>query len=194
MPMDPIRLEEYGALRATIRERGTWRVALTVGTFAVWGTLTVAIVLVTPLALLQVVPLVVLVAGFEGGLLLHQGIERIGRYILVAFEEARATPGWEMTAMGFGRRFPEAGLDALFIRPYLLATAVNFLLGFAGEPVREDVAVLVLLHLAFIVRLIVARRTVSAQRANDLERFRGVLAELVPANAPAREEYPDESM
>lgn len=189
--MDPIRIEEYSALRATIRERGTWRVALTLATFAVWGTLTVAIVLVTPLALLSIVPLVVLVAGFEGGLLLHLGIERIGRYVQVAFEEQRDRPGWEMTAVSFGERFPEAGLDALFFRPYLLATAVNFLLGFAGDPVREDVAVLVLVHAAFVIRLVLARRSVAAQRAHDLERFRGMVAELSlrrgPGEPPARE-------
>jgi hypothetical protein len=79
--------EEYRALRATIRERGTARVWVFVAGMAAWGALTVATATLasTPLAVL--LPLLVLTAAFEAVVSLHVGVERIGRYIQVFYEE-----------------------------------------------------------------------------------------------------------
>ena len=86
--MTPIDFDEYNALRATIRERGTdprldrpgrhgrsgrrprwlrsrWRVP----------------------PIITLIPLLVLATTFEITFALHTGVERIGRYIQVFFEE-----------------------------------------------------------------------------------------------------------
>ena len=48
------------------------------------------------------VPLLILVAGFEAIFALHVNVERIGRYLQVFHED---DDGWEQVAMQFGR-FP----------------------------------------------------------------------------------------
>ena len=88
---------EYEALRATIRERGTWRVMLFWMSLAVWaGLLLTAAVWGVPVGSLA--SLIALVAGFEGVYALHVGVERIGRYLQVFYEETAALPAWERTA------------------------------------------------------------------------------------------------
>ena len=59
------------------------------------------------------VPLLVLAATFEINFFVHTGVERIGRYIQVFYEERAGATGWETTAMNYGAKFP-AGLDPLF--------------------------------------------------------------------------------
>src|SRR5262245_27009434 len=103
--MTPREQEEYSALRATIRERGTARVwLLTIGviTWAALALVTVALALPPVAALL---PLLVLVATFEGVFALHVGVERIGRYLLVFHGDE-----WERTAGTFGRPKGAIGL------------------------------------------------------------------------------------
>ena len=53
-------LEEFRALRATIRERGTTRVWLLVVTMSAWGLLVVGVMAIDRLPALVLVPLVVL--------------------------------------------------------------------------------------------------------------------------------------
>src|SRR5438552_11434259 len=82
--------EQYRSLRATIRERGTARVWLFAGGIAVWAALAVTIGALSAPPVATLVPLLVLVAAFEGVYALHVGVERVGRYLEVFFED-----GWE---------------------------------------------------------------------------------------------------
>ena len=94
--------DEYAALRATIRERGTARVSLFVAGFVAWGALAVGTAALASTPLASLLPLLVLAAVFEAVFALLVGVERIGRYLQV-FHEAGDGPRWEHTAMAFGR-------------------------------------------------------------------------------------------
>lgn len=165
--------EEYAAMRATIRERGTARMVLLPLVFIGWAGATIATAAVITVALSTLVPLMVLVAGFEAIFALHINVERVGRYLQVFHE---ADGGWEPVAMRFGQRFPGTGPDPLFSRLFVLATSVNFLPAALGGETLELV-VLALLHLMFINRVRVARGVAARQRAEDLERFNRLLAD-----------------
>ena len=91
--MTELRHLEYAALRATLRERGTTRIWLFVLTLAMWAALTVAAIALIPLPVIALLPLVVLAAGFEGVYSLHVGVERIGRYVQVFYEERGVADG-----------------------------------------------------------------------------------------------------
>jgi hypothetical protein len=80
--------DEYIALRATIRERGTARVCIFAGGLAAWAAASIATAALasTPVAVL--LPLLVLAAAFEAVFALHVGVERIGRYLQVFHEGA----------------------------------------------------------------------------------------------------------
>src|SRR5581483_8305308 len=123
-PMTPRELEEYTALRATIRERGSLRVTLFLATLFAWGGATIATAALAALPVAALLPLLLLAAGFEGVLSLHTGVERIGRYLQV-FYEADAACAWERTAMAYGKQFP-GGPDPLFSAHFALAAALNF--------------------------------------------------------------------
>src|SRR5439155_3058751 len=69
--------EEYRALRATIRERGTTRVWLFVVGLAVWAALVVATAALAALPIATLLPLLLLAAVFEAVFALHVGVERI---------------------------------------------------------------------------------------------------------------------
>src|SRR5262249_48227793 len=107
-PMTEMRselaVEEYRALRATIRERGTARVVITTFTFVAWAALVLTVQAVFPQPVSSLIPLLVLGAGFESVFSLHIGVERIGRYLQARYETpAEGAPAWEHTAMQFGR-------------------------------------------------------------------------------------------
>jgi hypothetical protein len=159
--------EEYAALRATIRERGTARMALLPITFAIWAAVAVATTATIQLPIAALVPLLVLAAGFEAIYALHINVERIGRYLQVFHEP---TGGWEHVAMEFGRRFPGRGPDALFSALFLMATAINYLPVALGGTTPELVAG-GLLHLLLALHIGTARSRASNQRQQDLERF-----------------------
>src|SRR5207253_4116872 len=93
-------LEEYRALRETIRERGTARVWVFLAGLVAWGALTIATAALAALPIATLLPLLVLAAAFEAVFSLHLGVERIGRYLQVFFEE---DAGWEHRAMAIGR-------------------------------------------------------------------------------------------
>lgn len=161
---------EYEALRATIRERGTRRVTLLVATLVAWA---VTFVLTLrgggPLAAFG--GLMVLVAGFEAVYALHVGVERIGRYLQVFYEEAGHLPAWERTAMAFGREPSGDGLDPLFSPIFAAGLLLNLVpIGLAGQPVFILAAVAA--HAGFALRIVRARLYAASQRAKDLERFR----------------------
>lgn len=159
--------DEYAAMRATIRERGTARMVLLPLIFVGWAGTAVATAAVITVAVSTLVPLLILVAGFEAIFALHVNVERIGRYLQVFHEK---NDGWEQVAMRFGERFPGAGPDPLFSRHFLLATSVNFLPAALGGDVPELVVIAVL-HLVFINRVRLARAFAASQRVKDLERF-----------------------
>jgi hypothetical protein len=165
-------LEEYTALRATIRERGTVRVWIFLAGLAVWAALLVATAALGSVPIATLLPLLVLAAVFEVVFALHTGVERIGRYIQVFFE-APGERGWEHTAMAFGRTFPGGASDPLFAPYFALATVANLLSAALARPrpFATEWVVVAVPHLLFLARLWRGRRRSAAQRAVDLERF-----------------------
>lgn len=171
--------EEYIALRATIRERGTLRHVLFVVTLGLWGALAVVAAAMIGLPVATLVPLLVLAAGYEAVAALHIGVERVGRYVQVRFEgdrgDAQGPPTtWERTAMAWGARFPGTGTDPLFGVVFLAAALLNYvpvlLTGVAWEIVGFAA-----LHALFIWRVVHVRLWAARQRAEDLARFRQLL-------------------
>ncbi|HVB37894.1 MAG TPA: hypothetical protein VND92_05120 [Vicinamibacterales bacterium] len=186
--MDPVRLKEYAALRATIRDRGTARVWLFWAGIVGWATLVVAETAIGSLPIVSLVPLLVLAATFEAIYALHTGVERVGRYLQVVFEEQRdaGSPAglrWETAAMTYGRLFPARGPDPLFSGFFILAAVLNLIPTALAGPVPAELGLLGVIHLLFIVRLIRARTVAAGQRARDLERFRMLAHEQ--ADTPA---------
>jgi hypothetical protein len=167
--MDPREQEEYRALRATIRQRGTARVWVFVAGIAAWAALTFAIAALTAPPVATLLPLLVLVAAFEGVFALHVGVERVGRYIQVYFEVGGG--GWEHAAMAFGSPEGAAATDALFALPFLLAALFNVAPALIAQPTGPELVVVGGAHVLFVLRLVVARIAASKQRAIDLARF-----------------------
>ena len=162
--------EEYIALRATIRERGTARVCLFAGGFVAWGALTLATAAIASTPLGTLLPLLVLAALFEAVYALHIGVERIGRYIQVFHEDAQH-PGWEHVAMAFGRPKGTVTVDALFSIPFAIAIACNIAPALIVGPTIEEIVFVGGAHALFALRLFVGRAAAGRQRAIDLERF-----------------------
>jgi hypothetical protein len=162
---------EYRALRDTIRQRGTIRMTLIPVIFIGWAATTVATAAVITVAVSTLVPLIVLVAGFEAIFALHLNVERIGRYVQ-AFHETDGS-GWEQVAMAFGQRFPSSGADPLFAQLFVFGISLNFLPVALGGEIPE-VVVLAVLHLLAVYRVRTARGIARRQRAEDLERFQSL--------------------
>jgi hypothetical protein len=166
---------EYQALRDTIRDRGTARLCAVLAGFIAWGALAIALRTTDLEGAILLVPLVVLVATFEVNFFIHTGVERIGRYLQVFYEEHRGTSGWETTAMNLGAKFP-SGLDPLFAAMFATAAGLNFLSSLAVAHRPAWTALSLLGHFAFAYRIVAARKLAGAQRALDLDRFRGLLS------------------
>lgn len=166
--------EEYRALRATIRERGTARVWIFVIGIMAWAAMVLATVSVTPeLPITALLPLLALAALFEALFALHTGVERIGRYLQSFYEQPDDTSGrrWEHIAMEFGRSRPMALPDPIFSSFFLLATLANFIPASLAGALPVEWAVIGGLHVLFGIRVLVARRRAGGQRAADLARF-----------------------
>lgn len=164
------RQEEFAALRATIRERGTVRMILLPVSLALWAGAAIATMAAVGLPIAALVPLLVLAGGFEAIYALHVNVERIGRYIQV-FHEPEG--GWENVAMAFGQRFPGRAPDAVFSGLFLIATALNYLPIALGGTMAELV-VAGILHLLLAFHIGTARRRAALQRQQDLERFQTI--------------------
>ena len=178
MSEDNLNHDEYVALRATIRERGTARLCSVVFGLVAWGALATALLLAELSGAITLVPLLVLVATFEINFFIHIGVERIGRYVQVFFEERAGATGWETTAMSYAARFRGRGLDPLFSLLFVLASAVNFLSSFAVAERRPGWIVISLVaHLVFNYRIVRARQFAAAQRSIELEHFRTLAKE-----------------
>ena len=167
---------EYQALRDTIRERGTARLCAVLVGLAAWGGLAVALLVTELEGGITLVPFLVLVATFEFNFFIHTGVERIGRYLQVFYEERAGAIGWETTAMSYGAKFP-SGLDPLFSIVFATAAILNF---FSALPVAERrpgwIVLSFVAHLVFGYRIVSARKLAAAQRALDLDRFRSLLS------------------
>jgi hypothetical protein len=179
-PVSDLAIEEYRALRATIRERGTIRMIVSVLTFLGWSALLTLTARPLQSPEFVLLPLIALWAGFEVILGIHIGVERIGRYVQVHYESAELPlPAWEQTAMRLGRAPAAAtGSDPLLLRLFVLAGLLNLmpLAPFAmAQPspatMTVQLAVTVVLHVTFFIRLAQARRFTRAQRARDLDLF-----------------------
>jgi hypothetical protein len=164
---------EYRTLRDTIRERGSQRVTLFWATIAVWAALLTATALAGARPLVTLIPLVLLAAGFEAIVALHVGVERVGRYLQVFYEEEEpgTLPAWERSAMAYGRSGTGVRLDALFTGVFCAAALLNVAPSLlAPRPIPT--AIILLAHLVFGARLLRAHRAAARQRQEDLQTFR----------------------
>ena len=168
--------EEYRSLRATVQRRGNIRVVMALTTWSVWAVLATLAWTTGRPPMAGLIPLIVLAGGFEVVLSLHAGVERIGRYIQVAFEAGVSTPpAWEHVAMGMGNRWlSPGGLDPLFSSVFLIAAATNALPALTSGSTAEVVAAVVV-HLGFAIRVILAKNFVRRQRAHDLKAVQQVI-------------------
>jgi hypothetical protein len=163
-------LEEYRALRATIRERGTARVWVFVTGLGAWAALVVATAALASLPVATLLPLLFLAAVFEAVFALHTGVERIGRYIQVFYEEA-SERGWEQTAMAFGRAFPARGSDPVFAPYFWVAIVFNFVPALLAGAVRIEWTVVGIAHVIVAARIALARWQSARQRVVELQHF-----------------------
>ena len=171
--MNDSRQAEYQALRDTIRERGTARLCAVLVGLVAWGALTIALLIAGLRGSVALVPFLVLVGTFEINFFIHTGVERIGRYVQIFYEERAGAVGWETIAMNYGATFP-SGVDPLFSIIFAAATSLNF---FIVLPVAERPglnALSLLAHLAFAYRIVSAKKSAASQRALDLDRFRSL--------------------
>jgi hypothetical protein len=184
--------DEYRELRATVRQRGTARVWIFVVGIAAWAAATIATAALASTPIATLLPLLVLASVFEAVFALHVGVERIGRYLQVFHEPDGAGgssgpggfsgsdavartgargPGWEHTAMAFGRPAGAPAIDALFSVPFLLAALFNGAPAMILNPLRSELIFVGGAHALFVLRVIVARVAAAKQRKIDLERF-----------------------
>jgi hypothetical protein len=179
--MDQLESVEFRVLRETIRARGGLRLTLSLAGLAVWAVILVAVLAWLPNPVAGTIPLVLLVATFEVNRMLHLGVERIGRYLQVFYEESQAsgtrTPAWEHTAMSFGPTAPGAGGHPLLLPLFLFATLINFLSVVLPGPVPIELAVMTVPHVSFAIWTLYADRGMRQQRTRELERFRAMFQE-----------------
>jgi len=170
-------LEEYRALRDTIRERSTARIWVFLAGLAAWAALTIATAALAALPVATFLPLLILAATFEGVFSLHVAVERIGRYIQVFLE----TDGvLEHVAMAVGKPLKGTSSDPLFTAHFIIAVFLNIVPALLAQPVAIEVIVVLAIHLLVVARIALARRVASHQRAADLKRFADLKARLVP--------------
>jgi len=124
--------------------------------------------------LLPLVPLSVLIAGFEAIHALNVGVERIGRYLQVYYEGRSDGPMWETTAMSVGPGLPGGGIDPLFTVVFIAVSALNLALAAPELRTMTAIVALVPVHAIFWIRVIRARGAAARQRAVDLETYRAV--------------------
>jgi len=183
-----LSVEEYRALRATIRQRGSVRLFVAPITFVAWAALTVAIQTWLPSTWFCLLPLLVLTAGFESVVSLHVGVERIGRFIQVFYEPESALPRWEHAAMDAQPPSPRFRIDPLFSSIFLAATFLNLILALllrlSGE--ANEIALWVELagfsfvHALLGLRIVSARRYAARQRVLDLAMYRRYAEQRTP--------------
>lgn len=181
--MTPRERDEYRALRATIRDRGTARIYVFTAGMVGWAALVITTAATMTLPVATLLPLVVLAATFEAVFALHVGVERVGRY-LQAFHEAddvEATARWEQAAMQFGPEAARGTPDPLFGRLFLFATLANIAPAALAGAIPVEWVAIGAMHLLFAVRVIAAKRLAAGQRARDLARFQALRSDNSPS-------------
>src|SRR2546430_1883258 len=135
---------EYAVLRQTIAARGTARMVLFPVTIIAWATLALIVLTYAEAPVASLLPLAVLVAGFEAIHALHVGVERIGRYLQVYYENSETGPRWETTVMSVGPSLPGGGIDPLFSIVFVCALFVNIAppLGLRARPPATELGVI----------------------------------------------------
>src|SRR5262249_11497271 len=118
--------------------------------------------------------LAVLAAGFEAIHALHAGVERIGRYLQVFYEAGTDGPQWETTCMLVGPALPGGGVDPLFTMLFASAAVVNVFPALLPGFTRVELAVIGVVHAAFLMRVARARWAAARQRAVELESYRAI--------------------
>jgi hypothetical protein len=181
-----IREAEFTALRRTIAARGTVRVVLAVTVVVAWATLASIQGLYSDLPLLAMIPLTVLVGGFEAVWALHVGVERIGRFIQVAYESGHGA-SWETSAMRAAPGLAGSGADPLFALVFAVASLVNLGVAFVAGPTPIEVVLLFAAHAALLLRLARARMVAGRQRRADLEAFTAIRPPGEAASGPGSE-------
>jgi hypothetical protein len=171
---------EYLVLRRTIAARGSLRAVLLVAGIAIWAGILVAVIAWIPYPVAAAIPLLVLVATFEGIRPLHFGAERIGRYLQVFYEEAgqperplSETPSWERVAMRLGK-VPGVGGHPLFVPVFFLATVTNYVAVIVPGPVPIEMGAMAVPHAAMLWWLLSADRAMRSQREIELQEFRRI--------------------
>ena len=165
---------EYTALRHTIASRGTARITLLPVTLIGWATVAATLTVLGNHPATSLFSLMILAGGFEAIHAMHVGVERIGRYLQVFYEADSAGRMWETTAMSVGPALPGGGIDPLFTLVFALATFLNLLPAMVPSPTSLELAVILVMHAAFLVRIVRARGAATRQRAVDLESYRAV--------------------
>lgn len=167
--MTPRDRVQYRELRATIRARGTARPWVFVAGLVAWAALTLATVALAAAPFATLLPLLVLAGTFEAVFGLHVGVERIGRYLQVFYDDS-----WEQTAMAFGPPLAGTTTDPLFAVLFGLAIVINFIPVMLAAPVAAELLVIGGAHAIGLTRLLLARRAARRQRTADLERFQNL--------------------
>ena len=167
---------EYAVLRQTIAARGTARMVLFPVTMIAWASLALIVLTFAEAPIASLLPLAVLAGGFEAIHALHVGVERIGRYLQVYYENMETGPRWETIAMKVGPALPGGGIDPLFTLVFASATFVNIVpaLALQSRPTVIELGVIGVLHLALVIRIVRARGAAARQRAVELESFRQI--------------------
>ena len=148
--------EEYRSLRDTIGRQGTARVCIFVVGVVAWAALAVATAALASLPVATLLPLLVLDGVFEAVVALHAGVQRMAGYIQLTYETDGR--GWEHAAAA-----SRPAADPLFAAVFMLAAVVNFVPVLLAEPVAIELIVVGVVHLAFLARVILARRKVGSQ-------------------------------
>jgi hypothetical protein len=188
-----LAVEEYRALRATVRERGSVRVLVSAITFLTWAALLTVVFaqFLPPMA--AVISLAALWAGFEVAFALQVGTERVGRYLAVRYENPAAVGGpiWEH-AIGTLQR-PTRGIHPLFATVFLAAVAINLVSSVALQvffapdtTISAELAVVLALHLGVALRVLSAARFAAGQRQGDDLAFREALGRLAGGDRPGQ--------
>jgi hypothetical protein len=125
---------EYAVLRHTIASRGTARMVLFPVVMIAWASLALLVLTFADAPIASLYSLAVLAGGFEAIHALHVGVERIGRYLQVYYENAEAGPRWESTVMAVGPALPGGGIDPLFTVVFTCAAFVNVIPALALQP------------------------------------------------------------
>jgi hypothetical protein len=167
---------EYAVLRQTIASRGTARMVLFPVTMIAWASLALIVLTFAEAPVASLLPLAVLAGGFEAIHALHAGVERIGRYLQVYYENLETGPQWETIAMKVGPALPGGGIDPLFTLVFASATFVNVVpaLALQPRPTAIELGVIGVLHVALVIRIVRARGAAARQRAVELESFRQI--------------------